>query len=616
LAFGRLCRAILNGEQVAPGILAKRCGITTAVTVDLVIGTLPPFRPIRWKIGNAPYLVAVGSDADAFLNPHNNWLYARAPTFPTGRIYSGPTTILKEPWGIAKPTVIGIATRDGHTPSKFGTSGLLYAVTGWSEARKCESEPVFLLGEGCPDLGDDFDTTELVYVPGMGWSVSLPAVSLPAGATTIRYYRERMISVQGSAKTGYVFSFPGDASHLRFIDEKADGAAWIDSGGQALSRLLDYCYDVVPWASRSAAFKDGWLYLTTSAETPCAYKLIRSNPMCPETYAGNMKSVFAETDAGLMQGKSEWAIPTDCGLPIGLAVQGDRALILCEHGAWPFVDGPASGLYTLMGHTWVGCVSAATIAHSPEGTWWLAKEGIVLWRGGDTQPEVITLDTLDTQGVYTHFAADLSGAMGAYDAARHEYKVVIPNYYGGQFLLTVRGDRLPNEIVFAKWESPVNFPTITGMGYDWYLDKTVYFFGTYDALTGKVENPSAWAEGLITLPYPFTVEEWWGEVGGHTPETKRSVAVRIFVHRTNTTTAQTVSVTIQALRTTEEPTPPTAVDVTWGIGEVEPKIVEPPGDILGRMVKVTLTNTDVYPLEFRCIQIGAAADIRAAEGVT
>jgi hypothetical protein len=611
LGFRQVCRLALNGEQTAPGIFAKRRGITTTVTVDLVIGQTAPFRPIRWKIGSNYYLVAVGSDSDAFLNPWNNWLYARSPTFLTelSRIYSTPTYVIKEPWGIAVPVVTGTATNLGTTGSLFGSGGYLYAVTAWNEILKVESEPVFIEATGFPAVSG-LETIKLVWIGGMGWSATIPAVTPPANATAIRYYRERMVALRVSGSS-YEVAITGDASHLRFIDEKTDGATWTDSGGQPLSRLLDYCYDVVPWAARSAPFRDGWLYLTAT-ESPCTHKLVKSNPMCPETYAGNKKSVIAETDAGLIQGQSEWAVPVDCGVPTGLAVQGGVALVLCDHGGWRFVDGRASGLYDLLqDHTWVGCVSAATIAHSPEGVWWLAKEGVVLWRGSDSQPEVITLDIIDTTDSDTPFATDLSGAMGAYDVARHEYKVIVPKSGGGQFLLTVRGDRLPNEVVVGKWTFGASLPTVTGMGYDWYTDQVIYFFGAYNGpLTAKAETAATYTEGASASTYDFGVEEWWGEVGGRAGETKRAVAVRIFLHRTDTTTAQTVNVTLQGLRTSEETTAPTATELTWKIGETEPKSKESATDILGRVVKVTLTNTDAKPLEFRCVQIGHPEEIR------
>jgi len=103
-----LTRLVVNAEFPALGRTALRRGLTTYDSADMQVGAAAPFRLFRWFVGGTSYLIAVGSDAEGFVNPLNNYLYARdAAGLAGGRIYSDAEAVPTEVaalWGLAMPT--------------------------------------------------------------------------------------------------------------------------------------------------------------------------------------------------------------------------------------------------------------------------------------------------------------------------------------------------------------------------------------------------------------------------------------------------------------------------------------------------------------------------------
>ena len=713
LAAEKIVRLAKNGVHFARGRFRKRYGIATAVTVNLQIGHTPPFRLVPWKPASTAYLVAVGAECIAFVNPWNKYLYWRAATAApevtgtdakkytcvlphlsaaaankpvTGAGYAkywvekGSTggtwvdatwyagggdgaiasaitpTYVDTEWGLAAPTG-GTTSADGTTKSVFAAGFYLIGVASVDETRRVSSPLRKLTSSsaGATDKGQP--------IAGPGWSITLPGITKDAKASHVYYYRTR-----GLTYSSYI---PASSwSHARYVNKSADGTWTPDSGDQGRMGVFLHATDVVPACTITASFDDRQFYAS-------GLTIYYSNKGCPETYAGSEDSALAEAGENLVQGKAILVVPPDCGDIVALTARGDILLVLCQYGCWMLARGGNLGeaslglpestdYHVLPDAIWIGCVSQASLAHSPVGDFWLSAEGIVLWPGGTTAPAVITQEILDPTDADTLFATDLSTACATYDLAERQYVVVVPKSGEGQFALTVRGDRLPQEVILGTWTFATSLATVTGIGYDPANRRVVFLFGT-NTVTAKAPTSGTYAEGdpdevtgsdskvyQCIAPHlavagaagnkPITGSEWatyWTQAGstggvwaagttyatGDTygmeaeafdgeidPETKPTAAIRLFAHRSDTTHAQTVNAQVQSLKTDEEATLPAASALTWAIGETQPKAVAGT-PIAGRIVRVRLVNTDPYAMEFRALQIGTLEEIRNAEKV-
>jgi hypothetical protein len=597
-----LGRLAYNGEHYAPGRFRKRPGLTTAVTINLTVGSAAPFRMETWVAG-ATYRIAVGADACVFTNPFNGMLYYRT---------SGGAGILADistpygAWGLSAPSggvtnVTPFPPTSGATSSSHASGYYAYAVRKRDPLTLTVSKPVFLTATKVAGS----DTDKLQKVSGPLQSVLIPNL----GAVDL--FRTRMLTFKNIRD--WTPAPTSDFAHLRMID--AITGAITDSGGQADGPLLDFCDDIPPFCAAAAFFDGCWLYGS-------GYKIYVSNPACPSNYAGNSKSVLMEGVNGeLLHALGEILIPTRAGTITGFAVMGDSCLVLCQHGAWPIIRGNQPGLYGVSHDClYVGCVSQATIAYSPAGVWWLATEGIALWTGAGA-PEVITEHHIDPLHADTLFRADLSTACGAYDVPRKTYFCVVPKSTTGQFILAVRGDRLPNQIMISKWEQLTGLGDIIGMGYDWYARRVVFLF-TPGAIVGRALTAGTYSDkvGDAAGTYAFGPVFLWGaneRVRAGAPLVKRSIGMILTVLREDVSTIQTV---VTKVRGIYGPDDSIGTDVTlspaaiWPIDSYKPVNA---GSTLaaGRLFRISLMETSTKPFEFSSVAIGSADEMRQYEAI-
>jgi len=477
----------------------------------------------------------------------------------------------------------------------LGAGWYAYAATTWDDDRHVESQPT---------LADNLTPTR----DGGMVAVTVTGVT----GDTFRIYRNRGALTWRTSAAG-----AQGVTMLHNIAEETTGDSpdadilYNDYGRSAMGGVLTYANTTVPFYSHAHWF-DGRVFYGDGQT------VIYSNPACPETYAqttsDGIDPILGFTEAGVVRGKAEIPVPADFGPITGFVSVRNNCLVLCEGGWWSIVRLPGMIGYGLnRGTSEVGCVSEATIAYGQGGVWWLSAAGVCFWDGINA-PTVLTRDLIDPEDADTLFASDLSGASGAFDPLRSQYRVVVPKSGEGQFQLVLQTDRLPRELPISVWTNSATLAAIDGMGWDWSRQQIVYGFESGGVVSGKSEKAATYTEGTGDDTYLCTVEPWWLETTGPDGETKHATAVRVFVHREDTTTAQTVDVVVGGLRTTEELAGPAAVTLTWAKGEYEPKKISAQ-PTLGRFTKLTLTNEDSKPFEFRAVQIGSEKEISLAAGI-
>ena len=594
VARSHAVRLAKNGRLVAPGRYVKREGFTVTAAPTMQLGVTAPFRIFTWTVSGTTYRIACGSDALAFVNPFNNWLYVRDAA--SDRMYSAPTTEKATAWGLAAPAGLAALTRNSDF-SSFAGGGYVYAISYFNHERNVESPGTFY-------VWSSYDHISLN--DGYQAYVTVPAIASPA--TRARVYRTQLFTQ--SHATGWSAVFRNDYSGLRMFEEKSAAGAFYDKGNQAESRLFDYATTTVPKCLIHTYFDGRHWYGT-------GFTLYFSNPACPETYPGEPTSVVAEVQGGIHQAKGEIQIPPECGTITGLVAFGGTLMVLCQYGSWRLVAMDVPGFYSVSyDNLFVGCVSQATIARSPVGLWWLAREGVVWW-DGQGPPVVLGSYVIDPEDSDTAFASDMTTACGAYDLKNREYVCVVPKSGGGQFALAVRGDRVPGEIAVSMWTFHANLGTVTGMGYDAVTNTLVLAVGTTTVATWTQNG--AYYDGTVnTNTFPLVIELVWGMGERITPEKpaiKQRPMAHVLIHRASAGQEQTVTWAIQGMRTTEESSgDSTTSTLVWASSAVGSRAIAPQ-DIAGRMFRFTFTNTDRYNLEYRGVLVGVAEDLMDAVGI-
>jgi hypothetical protein len=617
---GPVCRLTQNAELPAPGIARKRRGIVQAVTIDMTVGIVAPYRFLCWKVGSTTYRIACGADAAAFVNGFNNYLYVRDDTLDDGAIYSDPSTQVTDAWGLDVPTVAAPMTAEHTTLSCLAAGYYRYAVAAFDKTRWVESAAVFLMGTPRPMTSPLMQTDKMQQLDGFNHAVGIPEVT--CADTFVRYYR-------GHPMAGSVWPvvLPHQISPFRFmrlVEEKATGSGHADafthSGGENEGRLLDFATTVVPRCA-SALLHDGRWWHTLGHETTDVFKVYYTRGICPEIYAAVEHAILQELQAGLQRGIAEIFVPTECGPVTGQAAMGAEHLILCRYGAWPVMLAGEVNLYDVGRNLWTGCVSQATIAISPWGTWWVSEEGITLWTG-QGPPQVISLAALDIEDADTLFATDLSGACGAFDVKHRRYICVIPKSGGGQIILSVQADLLPDEFGLSLWtlssDAGVGLGAITGVGYDSEAGEIVFLFGTaanQGTVTAKKPKTGCYRDGADTAAgklYGFKVEPW--ALANQGPgEQKADLGLRLIVQRDDASEVQEVTVALTGLKTAEEAAASASNGtIRWPAGEYGPRrfLGNP---VQGRIVKAVITNTDAMPLEIREVMFGSGDELDRAD---
>lgn len=601
-------RLALNGELTTRGSFRKRRGINTAVTIDLVVGTTAPYRIFRWqKDASTSYLVSAGANAECFVNRLNGWLYVR--TSAAAAIYSDPSTVVVASWGIGAITGAP-TTGQAATVSRLVGGDYVYAQTAYHSTRRIEGAPYLLASTTGGTL-----TTKMQRIPSPACSTSFTASTLPTGADRLRTYRAQMTII--SQSTGWLPKPITDfgLKELRLIEEKAKAngttTATTDSAGGNYGGILEFADTVVPWAGCVAEYDGRWFYGTIGG-----YTVYYSRLSCPETYAtdttvdgSTLSATVGETDSGNpVSGTASISVPTSAGTITGIVAREDAILVLCQRGAWSIIRTPLPGVYGFdYNQFWVGCVCQATIADSPYGTWWLAEDGIVLWTG-TSRPVVLTRDIIDPEDTNTLFSATLTAAFGAFDVRRNQYVCVIPKSGGGQFALVVQADRLPDEVAVTEWTFG-HTSALNGIGYDNVNQRLVFRHAstpaTYYAPTANSYKDEHTTTGAT---YDFSLEVWYPRHGRE--KMRVSPGVWVTPHRAYVTAAQTMTWAMRGLATTAASggTDVTGT-ITMAANEYKAEPIAPQSGVVGRLIRLTLTNSDANPLEIRAIEIGEPAEV-------
>lgn len=359
----------LNAEVLQAGRTRKRRGITTDVSsqVGLTIGTAAPFRYFRWYYpkGEGNCLVAVGSDAIAFVHPYNRFLYARTDS-GTDRIYESPTSTVATSWGLSAAS--GVVSDSTYEPSTLYAGSYLYAVTRFNIDRLVESPPFFV-----PSITAITPTPHLQWVISPMYSVNIYG-SAPSGRIVYRLYRKLFhqatwggnwlprptglwglsglqlvaeIASTASGKCSGVYSEPNTTitatasvftvsminktitiedtgtftivAHISgtqilvtgnatcadkpfSVAGYPSGVPYVDQGMTTEGRLQKYDQAVVPFAY-SVVYQHGvWVYGNLPSRP---YMFVWSSHQCPETYAGPLSvggNFFQSTLASTEEG--------------------------------------------------------------------------------------------------------------------------------------------------------------------------------------------------------------------------------------------------------------------------------------------------------------------------
>jgi hypothetical protein len=624
LAGPALTTLVENAWWPGDGRCAVRRGITTTTTftINLTVGTTAPFTIIVWQVGTATRYIACGANALAFINPRNNYLYTR--TADAAVIYSDynttPGTIVSSTWGLDAPSV-SVTKLDLETSTvggAFAPGFYACALSNWDETRQCESPATIAtcekLGSGVPS----YETSKLQIVKTIQWGIGWPAHG--SIGSHARYYRARVLNADslGSRLPEAV----GSIWHLRMVNQLASGA-FSDDGTLPDGQVLSYATDVVPFYKSIATFDGMYIYALGNA-TADAYKFIWTRQGCPEIYCGSFKSILADLGNQVVRGIAEGFVPTTCGTVTAVADLGGQTLILCQRGSFQIIRSEVPGCLSVNpDNLYVGCVSRQTIANSPYGLWWLSSEGVVLWQPGG-QPRVVTAGIIDPDHADTDFAADLTSACGAFDVKNGHYVVRIPKDDGTQFALCVK----PNfgetgvGLHVSKWTFGSTVPAITGMGWNWVTQQLMFCYGTTPTCYAQSETAYRDSNAAGTLSsYNHVLEIVWGgqvKARGDDLQNKHGVKVTVHAHRLDTTTAQTMSLSLRGMMSTLQSVgdTKTGLTLTWDAGDVDPQTISPQG-LDGRMFEATLTQATgaVAPMEIRSIQIGTPTDEVPEEGV-
>ena len=656
LVNGLLARSIVNLVSDSPGHLAKRRGINRAVTVGLRIGSAP-YNIFQWTYtggGGGTTLVAVGSNAIAFVNPLNSYLYTRTSAGVDG-IWSQPGAgaDIATSWGLATPT--GSFITDYGVRQSFLDGGVYaYAACGYDATRRVYSPPMF--GDS-RTVGDD--AFQLLYGP----VYSIPITQTPAkptGASHIRVFREQIQAISPATSWLRVRASRWGISGMRLVAENAAGGAgsivndtgadyvcivantnkqpsanptfwaklstnaagaWgagtayvangamVDEGGQGQGELLTFAHTVVPYGGAFAHF-DGRMFYGTGLN------IYYANPLCPETYAGNttvqgapLTPTLAATDDGLMAGEGRILLRSGAGNIVAIASCVDQGLALCQYGSWSLIrlgDGVSYGAAQDM--LSVGCSSRQTVCQTPYGVLWLSPDGIALWTG-QGPPAVLTRDWLDLYGTEIGAATDLSGAMAAYDFKRNRYVCAVPKAAGGFTIIVLHMDRLESQQFCMRTWTLAHTTPLVGMGWDpTTMEVVFYFFDGQQTYTAQVARDSSYKDidQATGTTYQASLDLVWN---GGEKEVLRNPTLTIVPYRATASSAQSVAVTMRGMPVDDAASGSARgpFTLTWGASEYSSKSIEM--GVSGKLIKIGITHQDALPFDVQELQLGETSDM-------
>lgn len=617
LLGGVFVRRSMNTESLQPGRCAKRRGINAPVGLDREFGVGEPYRVFAWEYtggGGGTARIAYGAGSLAFVNPVNNYLYARTALGGDTIRSSPPAADISASWGLPLPA--NPLNMDNNAGSSLLHGGAyVYAVCAYASNRRVLSPPVFGTSVTAGGL-----STWLQWVPGPGWHVIFPAVpTAPAGADEWWLFRERFQTLDPSLNWMPINVSRWGTSGMKLVQRKTAplNALNADYGGQPPSNpILRYSHTVVPYGEAFCRADGKWFYATSNT-------VYYTNPDCPETYCGPTTATMSATTApipsptlavtedGIIAGEATLTLDPSQGDATGIVTYGGRILVLCEHGAWELVPLASGALYGVNPNPLsVGCVSRQTICDTPYGMMWLSRQGIALW-AGEGAPVIITKPVLDPKAPETEFLDDLSPCGALYDYNRDQYQVMMPKEPGAEApkrLLVLQADRLEDQQVDLRvWEIANEDPMI-GLGWDNVNRRPLYMFAGFkdNYLLTPTDDTYRDVDAQSGNTYEMGLEIWVGSEPGE-PDVLSNVGLFVIPLRQNLVGTQTVSVDATGLAT---------FDVSAAAGVSGETLSWPANDqigrgfdavhVSGRLLRFELSHEDALPFEILAADIGQA----------
>lgn len=369
-----------------------------------------------------------------------------------------------------------------------------------------------------------------------------------------------------------------------------------------------------------------------------------------------------DENRGIVQALGTIDLPASAGNIVALVSFNDRLLALCRRGCWEITRSPDGIGYGYSEDMLaVGCVSRATVAYSAFGVLWLSHQGVILW-DGSSAPKAISQPVLDPTHANLDFAASMTTACAAFDHQNERYIVAYPTSAGGQNILNLEiGLWLRGYPAWSRWI--LGSGTVNGLGWDgtnrrvlmrvgstWYAQTTAYadsggsftfgptfLFADPDgrvlanpevrvvplrANSGVAQTVTVTVQGMPTADEsaasgPAVVAAWGGGTAYAVDALVRPVAGSAG-YRYRCTTAGTSGAAEPAWPTTvgntvTDGTAPSQITWTcereaflldWAINGVRS---EATGRVStsGRVLKVSVENTDAYPLELSAVGLVA-----------
>lgn len=617
--YARVQYTISSISKAASAVVVTSTAHGLATGDEITFGDIVGSTGTDWDVLDGIAYTVTVSDTTTFTVPVNTSGYTG--TFSSGvlskaTIYDDPTSFASKidvGWGLDIMDVSSVNTDRATADSMHSGGAFAFAVAAYDEGRNVEGPISTVLNSGTAGVTSNL----LQWCSGSTQTMTFDEQAAPdSHASHIRMYRNRILifpksSTRWEALRADKLQFYG----LRQIREEAintSGAGTnhvyaTDTGGQPEGPVISFATTVVPFAKASIRFDGRWFY---GADPTLPYRVIFTVPDCPETYAKkttfgasgpDVLPVLAELGAEQVQpGEAIIDLPTDVGEFVGWASAGDQLMALCEYGAWRIIRVGQYAYGYARDPLSLGCVSRATIAESPYGVWWLAREGIVLW-DGQTVPELVLRTSLDPSASDTPFHATQTGACAAYHVKRAQYIVCVPKVTSGQFLICVQADMpLRTGYVWQKWTH--GLPTdIDGMGYDNTTGEIVYRLKTsgdcWSATDGTYQDGTA-----SPTSFAFGLDAWYARGGG-----RGFVMVNpkfyLVVQRDSVTNQQTITFTARGAPTADESAGTSSGAQSLVLSATEYENAGALDGVSGEAIHASIRNTDAYHLALLSLTI-------------